>query len=485
MTRLLHLVRILAALLTFGAAAAYVLWTWYPQHLERWSARVVSHHKYAYSSKIVEARKLVRKEPEKAARLLVPLAEKLSAYRREDTRFPNARVVSLLRAKAHTQLGEHEEALAALDLYLEHAPMDLMVAVEAVNALLASPGEGHQALARERAKRLFDWIPSIPALARTHVDLLASDGETAELRLALALHLEMANSASSAYQNHLKRWEVYWGETKRFHGGAKASAMPDVTDNRLSFEVDVPPGQVFLRLDPPLYCLMDLESPMFLVDLEGAVHELSFSPDSRRSEMDLHAFGLSSEGGYNPWIELELPESLAGKPLKVTFEANLTLLPAWLRKHLSGVVGRQLLEDYARSGDWSRYNLVRGAWLNERRMQPVQWIGPTGTEDAYLDIDGAQLRFGKDWAISGDVEELKVLLPAGVGDLILLDECVVQVSGAAPSQFMGEGSASYQWKGVQWSEGKGIVTEEGPSLTWRPEGPVSGNVEWNIRGVMQ
>ncbi len=485
MTQLIHLVRILAALLTFGAAAAYVLWAWYPQHLDRWSARVVSHHKYAYSSKIVEARKLVREEPEKAVRLLAPLAEKLSAYRREDARFSNARVVSLLRAKAHVQLGEHENALAALDLYLEHAPMDLMVAVEAVNALLASPNEGHQALARERAKGLFDWIPSIPILARTHIDLLASDGRVAELKLALALHLEMANTASAAYQNHLKKWEVYWGETKSFHGGAKASAIPYVTGDSLSFEVDVPPGQVFLRLDPPLYCLMDLESPMFLVDLEGAVHELPFSPDSRRSGMGMHAFGLSSKGGFNPWIELELPESLAGKSFKATFEANLTLLPAWLRKHLSGVVGRQLLEDYAKSGDWSRYNLVRGAWLNERRMQPVQWISPAGAEGTYLDIDGDQLRFGKDWAISGEVEELKVLLPAGVGDLILLDECAVQISGAVPSQFMGEGSASYLWKGVQWSEGKGIVTEEGPSLTWRPKGPVSGSVEWNIRGVIR
>ncbi|MFT4649068.1 MAG: hypothetical protein ACI9X4_002302 [Glaciecola sp.] len=485
MVHLLNIARALSGLLALGGVVTFVLWTWYPEQVLRFDEGVRKHYIGSFGREIGEARRLIGEEPERAEALLAPIAEKLSAYRREDVRFPQARAVALLRAQTLSKLGDYKGAIGALDLYLQHAPRDLVVAVEAVKVLLAS-GEGTDlVLAKERAQALFEWLPTSPEVARVYLAIVAMESDRVQYTSALQAALVMVRRPDQAYQNHKKAWDLFWSADNYFHGGARTSSQPTIQGNLLSVSFDAPAGQSFVRLDPPLYCIMDWAAPILIAEVDGQATEWALPKDGRTSGMQSHALGLSVEGTIDPWIEIPLPESLKATAFKLTFSAELSLFPSWLREHAASSVGRDLAVEFAKAGDWTAYNMMRRAWLNARKMEPMHWTGPEGLEETVLLENEGMLLFERQWEVVGEVSELVVTFPALVGDRILLEQCRVNVGDQESDWLVSAELPEFQWRGVEWTTEGGLVTSDQPSLQWKPAAPVAGRVQWDLKGAMQ
>ena len=297
--------------------------------------------------------------------------------------------------------------------------------------------------------------------------------------------MEFVDRPQRATQNLPEDWEVFWAPDKRFHGGAHTKLAVTTGADRLEFSFSIPAGQTFLRLDAPAYSIMDLGRPLLRIETDSGPLDVPLDAPVLARGVDVHALGLTVLGELDPWIVVQLPEALTSRTFEARFIADLTLFPAWLRRHLSGPQSRALAVHYATLGDWEHFGLVRRAWQNDRRARPLQLITAETTQDTALTIDGSGLVFQVDWRPQGELEHLEVVFPARVGDTIRLSECTVRSNTGEVHHSGAAGSGPFSWDGVRWEGDGGIVLHSEPRLIWHAGGEDEHAIAWRLGGALQ
>ena len=185
MTFILHSIRLCTALLALCGVVALVLWTYFPERVQELDDAVTWLYQKVARTEINEARSLVGTRPEESVEILASLTRKMESYRRGDIHFPRRRVWALTYAKALVGVGDDAGAVRVLDSFTEEAPHDVPVALEAIHILASSEEEDVRGQAQDRARALFEWLPSVPSITRTYLDILADSDQGEALEKAL------------------------------------------------------------------------------------------------------------------------------------------------------------------------------------------------------------------------------------------------------------------------------------------------------------
>ena len=250
-------IRILLLSITLLACATFVLWQFGGAWVDRFDNFVVKTYQGYHQKRLNHAVSTASKSPKEGVVLFEQFLGDLSEIHKLDRLDRVKRTAFEAIVKVLNNADRSEEALAWAERWAEFDNRDLFAQVWRAKLMRKSQSKLEEGWLL--ISELYQKVPHSSLIVNEYAEYLIGRKEYTSAYLTVYKAFKKQDSLTG------QAWQMYWDTGDDFHAVQMKNISPVIDANgMLSFKLDLPPGIIRLRIDPPMNSRINIVNPMLV-----------------------------------------------------------------------------------------------------------------------------------------------------------------------------------------------------------------------------
>jgi hypothetical protein len=313
-------VRVVLLVITLFACAVFLLWQFGGPWINQFDTFVVKTYNGYYQKRLNRGISEASKDPKQGVVLLEQFLAELSEINKLDRLDRIKREAFKSVVQVLDNEGKTEEALVWAERWVEFDGRDLFAQVSRAKLMRKIPMK-----IEEGWSLISEWyrkIPNSSLIANEYAEYLVGRGQIPDAFLAAYRAFEKQDSIKE------QGWQIFWDTGKNFNAGQMKNVLPSIDAyGKLSLILDVPPGVIRVRIDPPMNSRIILLNPVVIYGKKDQETKYSLL-DKPVGLWHMVRTGktLVTTGGNDPYFYWDISEvKTPGE--KIVFSSTVELSP--------------------------------------------------------------------------------------------------------------------------------------------------------------